>query len=80
MNHSLDELPAAVEKLAELRERAGRDPGDAVEVTLGGTPTNEADVERYTEAGVDRSARAAIRADLGSGRRIWPVRRTVHRD
>ena len=54
MNHSLDELPAAVANLAERGERAGRDPGDAVEVTLGGTPTSEAEVERFAEAGVDR--------------------------
>jgi probable F420-dependent oxidoreductase len=54
MNHSLDELPAAVANLAERGERAGRDAGDAVEVTLSGTPTSEAEVERYAEAGVDR--------------------------
>jgi probable F420-dependent oxidoreductase len=54
MNHSLDELPAAVANLAERCERAGRDPGDAVEVTLGGTPTSEAEVARFAEAGVDR--------------------------
>ena len=52
MNHSLEEVPAAVARLAELRERAGR-PG-RTEVTLGASIADEADVERYAAAGVDR--------------------------
>lgn len=52
MNHPLEELPAAVAKLAELRKRAGRET--AVEVTCGGTPTSVADVDRFAEAGIDR--------------------------
>jgi len=52
MNHSLAEIPAAVARLAELRERAGRE--GTVEVTLGGTVESAEDVERYAEAGVHR--------------------------
>ena len=52
MNHSLEEIPKAVSKLAELRERAGRD--GKVEVTFGGQVTSPSDVERYAAAGVDR--------------------------
>ncbi len=52
MNHSLEEVPAAVSRLAELRERAGR-PG-RTEVTLGAVISGPDDVERYAEAGVDR--------------------------
>jgi probable F420-dependent oxidoreductase len=52
MNHTLEELPASLARLAELCEHHGRD--DHVEVTLGGAVTAPADVERYAEAGVDR--------------------------
>ena len=52
MNHTVDELPAAVERLAELRAAAGR-PG-RTEVTLGLTPGSAADVTRCAAAGVDR--------------------------
>ena len=52
MNHPIEDIPPAVAKLAELRERAGRD--GRTEVTLGGTIEGPSDVERYTEAGVDR--------------------------
>jgi len=52
MNHSLEQIPAAVARIADLRERAGR-PGRA-EITLGGAATSPADLERYAEAGVDR--------------------------
>ena len=52
MNHSLADVPAAVARMAELRERAGR-PG-RTEVTLGADISCAEDVERYAEAGVDR--------------------------
>jgi len=52
MNHTVDELAPAVERLAELRAAAGR-PG-RTEITLGLTPGSAADVTRYAAAGVDR--------------------------
>ena len=52
MNHSLDEMPAAVADLNARAEQAGRT--DAVEVTLGGSVESEADVERHAAAGVTR--------------------------
>jgi probable F420-dependent oxidoreductase len=52
MNHTVEEVPAAVARLAELRERAGR-PG-RTEVTLGAVISSQEDVERHAEAGVDR--------------------------
>jgi len=52
MNHSLEDLPPALTRLAELCERHGR--ADRVEVTLAGSVTTLADVEPYAEAGVDR--------------------------
>ncbi len=52
MNHTVEQIPAAVVRLAELRDRAGR-PG-RTEVTLGGQVSSRGDVERYAEAGVDR--------------------------
>jgi len=52
MNTPLADIPARVARLAELRERAGRD--GRTEVTLGSDITVPADVERYAEAGVDR--------------------------
>jgi probable F420-dependent oxidoreductase len=52
MNHTLDEIPAKVARLAELRARAGRD--GRTEVTLGAEISTPVDVERYVEAGVDR--------------------------
>lgn len=52
MNHTLEQVPAAVVRLAELRDRAER-PG-RTEVTLGGQVSSRGDVERYAEAGVDR--------------------------
>ena len=52
MNHTLEEIPEQVARLAELRERAGRD--GRTEVTLGASITGAGDVERYAEAGVDR--------------------------
>ena len=52
MNHTLDQIPPAVARLAELRDAAGRE--GKVEVTIGGPIAAPADVERYAEAGIDR--------------------------
>jgi probable F420-dependent oxidoreductase len=52
MNHTLEQVPAAVDRLAELRERAGR-PG-RVEVTLAASIESVDDLDRYADAGVDR--------------------------
>lgn len=52
MNHTVDELPPAIERLAELRAMAGR-PG-RTEITVGLTPSSTADVTRCAGAGVDR--------------------------
>ena len=52
MNHTVDELAPAVERLAELRAAAGR--AGRTEITLGLTPGSAADVTRCAAAGVDR--------------------------
>jgi probable F420-dependent oxidoreductase len=52
MNHTVDDLPAALARLGELCEEQGRTT--RVEVTLGGAVSSPSDVERYAEAGVDR--------------------------
>jgi len=52
MTHRLEQLAQAVERLAELREAAGR-PGRA-EITLGAGDAGPDDLARYAEAGVDR--------------------------
>jgi probable F420-dependent oxidoreductase len=52
MNHTLEQLPPAVARLAELCEEHGRE--GHVEVTLSGAVASPADVEPYAEAGVDR--------------------------
>jgi probable F420-dependent oxidoreductase len=52
MNHPLDQIPAAVARIASLRADAGRD--GKTEVTVGGTITSPDDAARYEEAGVDR--------------------------
>jgi len=52
MNHTLEQIPAAVTRLAELGAAHGRDT--KVEVTMGGSITTPADAERFVEAGVDR--------------------------
>jgi probable F420-dependent oxidoreductase len=52
MNHTLEQIPPAVARLAELRDAAGRD--GKVEVTIGGPIAAPSDVERYADAGVDR--------------------------
>ena len=52
MNHSFEQLPAAVERIAELRAAAGRE--GRTEVTVGGTIASPEDAARYEKAGVDR--------------------------
>ena len=52
MNHTLEEIPAAVARLAELRAQAGRQ--GRTEVTLGGEIRTRSDVDRFAEAGVDQ--------------------------
>jgi probable F420-dependent oxidoreductase len=52
MNHSLDELPASLERIGELRAAADRD--GAFEVTVSGAVATPADVERHESAGVTR--------------------------
>ena len=52
MNHTLEQIPPAVARMAELRAAAGR-PGK-VEVTIGGSVSAASDIDRYAEAGVDR--------------------------
>ena len=50
MNHTLDQIPAAATRLADLRAAAGR--AGRVEITLGAPATT--DLEAYAAAGVDR--------------------------
>jgi probable F420-dependent oxidoreductase len=52
MNHSLEELPASVARLAELADAAGRTT--PIEVTVAGEVEGPGDVERYEAAGVTR--------------------------
>ncbi len=52
MNHSLDELPASLDRLTELAERAGRT--SPLEITIAGSVSGPDDVERYAAAGVTR--------------------------
>ena len=52
MNHTLEQLPAALAKLAALCEQHER--REPVEITLSGQVDKPADVERYVDAGVDR--------------------------
>ncbi len=52
MNHTLEQIPPAVARMAELRAAAGR-PGK-VEVTVGGSVAAPSDIDKYAEAGVDR--------------------------
>lgn len=52
MNHTVDEIPAKVALLAELRDRAGR-PG-RTEITLSAPGSGAVDIERCAQAGVDR--------------------------
>ena len=52
MNHTVDEIPAKVARLAELRERAGR--AGRTEVTLSAPGADAAAIEACARAGVDR--------------------------
>ncbi|MEY2588973.1 MAG: hypothetical protein QOJ67_957 [Acidimicrobiaceae bacterium] len=52
MNHSLEQLPAALREVNEMRAAAGRD--GTTTLTIGGGIDGPADVDRYVEAGVDR--------------------------
>jgi probable F420-dependent oxidoreductase len=52
MNHSLDQLPAALAEINERRAAAGREGTTTLTVT--GSIGSLADVDRYRDAGVDR--------------------------
>jgi hypothetical protein len=52
MNHTLEQIPAAVARLAELRAEAGR-PG-TVEITMG-VPADLDALRRAADAGVGRA-------------------------
>lgn len=53
MTHTPETAAAQIAELRRLATEAGRDPG-SVEATVAGPVESPADVERYTEAGVDR--------------------------
>ncbi len=53
MNHTLEQLPASLAKIAELAEKAGRET--PVEVTLSADISSTSDIERYRAAGVTRA-------------------------
>lgn len=53
MNHTIDDLPASIARLTELREQASR--SKPIEITVGGDDIGSVDdLKRYAEAGVDR--------------------------
>jgi alkanesulfonate monooxygenase SsuD/methylene tetrahydromethanopterin reductase-like flavin-dependent oxidoreductase (luciferase family) len=52
MNHSLDELPASIERLHELAEAAGRTT--PIEVTRNLPVTSVDDLKRYADLGITR--------------------------
>jgi hypothetical protein len=52
MNHTLEQLPAALAAINEQRTAAGRD--GATTLTIGGSIDTVADVDAYRAAGVDR--------------------------
>jgi probable F420-dependent oxidoreductase len=52
MNHSLDQLPAALAEINERRAAAGRD--GTTTLTVNGGVETVADVDKYRDAGVDR--------------------------
>jgi len=52
MNHSLEQLPAALREINDRRAAAGRE--GTTTLTIGGGIDGPADVDRYREAGVDR--------------------------
>ncbi len=52
MNHTLEEIPAAVARLAALREAKGIE--GTTEITLGATPSTPEEMPSYLDAGVHR--------------------------
>jgi probable F420-dependent oxidoreductase len=52
MNHSLEQLPAALRAINDRRAAAGRE--GTTTLTIGGGIDGPADIDRYREAGVDR--------------------------
>jgi probable F420-dependent oxidoreductase len=52
MNHTLEQLPAALAEINEKRAAAGRD--GVTTLTIGGGIDSEADIDRYRAASVDR--------------------------
>lgn len=52
MNHSVEQLPAGLAKIQELRAKEGR--SGPFEVTMSGRISTPDDVERLAEAGIDR--------------------------
>ncbi len=52
MNHSLDQLPAALREINDARAAAGRD--GTTTLTIGGGVDGPADIDRYERIGVDR--------------------------
>ena len=52
MNHSLEQLPAALREVNDARAAAGR--AGTTTLTIGGGIDGPADVDRYRDAGVDR--------------------------
>ncbi len=52
MNHSLEQLPAALDEINAQRAAAGR--AGTTTLTVGGSVDTLADVDRYRDAGVDR--------------------------
>jgi hypothetical protein len=52
MNHTLEQIPAAAARIAQMREVAGR--AGAVEITLGGGGPELDDLKRHADAGVGR--------------------------
>ena len=52
MNHTVDQIPASVARIAEMQRRLGR--STPIEVTTGGDIATTDDVERYVAAGVHR--------------------------
>jgi probable F420-dependent oxidoreductase len=52
MNHSLEQLPAALQEVNDVRAAAGRE--GTTTLTIGGGIDGPGDVDRYLEAGVDR--------------------------
>jgi hypothetical protein len=52
MNHTIDELPASIRRVNELRAAAGR--AGSTSVTVSGGVANVDDLVRFRDVGVDR--------------------------